>query len=173
MKHKCNSSQKLRDSGNLRNQGHKFEKIRQHWREQNLNFCMTHTEIRHAHVTTDQSSAEWRHYWPIITLPAILILTVLRNKPRLAYRNLLAVNKLAESGTTLVFVTYPDALDRMPVAWVWCMLFFFMLFLLGIDTEVRWIAHLLLWMLIIMNIWPLHKLSRLFFCVCLGLYSES
>uniref|UniRef100_A0A914WEB3 Transporter n=1 Tax=Plectus sambesii TaxID=2011161 RepID=A0A914WEB3_9BILA len=45
------------------------------------------------------------------------------------------VNKLAESGTTLVFVTYPDALDRMPAAWVWCILFFFMLFLLGIDTE--------------------------------------
>uniref|UniRef100_A0A914VUB5 Transporter n=1 Tax=Plectus sambesii TaxID=2011161 RepID=A0A914VUB5_9BILA len=45
------------------------------------------------------------------------------------------VSIFAKSGTTLAFVAYPDALDRLPTPWVWCLLFFFMLILLGIDSQ--------------------------------------
>ena len=45
------------------------------------------------------------------------------------------IDRVAEAGTGLAFVTYPEALALLPLPWLWSILFFFMIFLLGLDTE--------------------------------------
>lgn len=48
----------------------------------------------------------------------------------------LDIDKVATGGPGLSFVTMPLALTMMPFPQLWSFLFFFMLFLLGIDTVV-------------------------------------
>ncbi|CAM6005722.1 unnamed protein product [Sphagnum balticum] len=45
------------------------------------------------------------------------------------------VTDIASSGPTLAFVIYPEGLATLPFAWMWSMLFFGMLFLMGIDSQ--------------------------------------
>jgi len=45
------------------------------------------------------------------------------------------VEHVAKGGQGLAFVVYPEALSRLPLPWLWAVLFFFMLFLLGLDSE--------------------------------------
>lgn len=47
----------------------------------------------------------------------------------------LPVNEVVKSGPALAFVAYPRALSLMPIAPLWTSLFFFMLFLLGIGSQ--------------------------------------
>ncbi|KAH8355836.1 hypothetical protein KR200_010722 [Drosophila serrata] len=52
----------------------------------------------------------------------------------LSYKSGVPVADVATGGAGLAFVTYPEAITRMPVPQLWGLLFYVMLFLLGIDS---------------------------------------
>lgn len=47
------------------------------------------------------------------------------------------VATVATSGPGLAFITYPQAISLLPMPHLWAVLFFLMLFLLGLGTLVR------------------------------------
>ncbi|CAI5446401.1 unnamed protein product [Caenorhabditis angaria] len=53
----------------------------------------------------------------------------------LANQRNVTVPEVVESGISLAFVVYPEALSQMPLPWLWAGLFFIMLFLLGMSSE--------------------------------------
>lgn len=46
------------------------------------------------------------------------------------------IQEVTEPGPGLIFITYPQAISLMPWAPLWAVIFFFMLFTLGIDSTV-------------------------------------
>ncbi len=45
------------------------------------------------------------------------------------------IEDVIKGGQGLAFIAYPEALSRLPVPQIWSVMFFFMLFLLGLDSE--------------------------------------
>ena len=45
------------------------------------------------------------------------------------------VEKVAKGGQGLAFVAYPEALSKLPAPHFWSIIFFAMLFLLGLDSQ--------------------------------------
>ncbi|CAL2036678.1 unnamed protein product [Caenorhabditis brenneri] len=52
------------------------------------------------------------------------------------------VDEVIASGPSLAFVAYPDAMNQMPIPWLWNFLFFFMLLLLGFSSELLMVQEL-------------------------------
>jgi len=52
----------------------------------------------------------------------------------MSYKTGIPVDKVAAGGPALAFITYPQALTYLPISGLWSILFFIMLYTLGLDT---------------------------------------
>ncbi|CAK9300373.1 unnamed protein product [Gordionus sp. m RMFG-2023] len=82
------------------------------------------------------------------------------------------IETIAASGTGLAFIAYPEALLYLPVPTIWSLIFFFMLFLLGIDSQFAGVETV---MTSIFDAFKLHnigkwKKSGLTLIVCIGYF---
>ncbi|XP_037069961.1 sodium- and chloride-dependent glycine transporter 2-like [Pollicipes pollicipes] len=55
----------------------------------------------------------------------------------------LPVSEVVNSGSGLAFVAYPDLVTRLPVSTLWALLFFLMLFTLGLDSQFAIIENII------------------------------
>lgn len=55
----------------------------------------------------------------------------------MAYETGKSIEEVVSQGPGLAFVVYPEAVSRLPFAPIWAYLFFFMLFAIGLDSQVK------------------------------------
>jgi SNF family Na+-dependent transporter len=51
------------------------------------------------------------------------------------------MTEITDTGPGLIFITYPQAISLMPGAPFWAVIFFLMLFTLGIDSTVKLLSQ--------------------------------
>ncbi|XP_022089079.1 sodium- and chloride-dependent glycine transporter 2-like [Acanthaster planci] len=79
------------------------------------------------------------------------------------------VRDVVSQGYGLAFVAYPDAVSRMPGAPFWSALFFFMLFILGLDTQFVIIEQSVTGLVDEFSVLRRHRWAFLL-CWCLGMF---
>eukprot|EP00095_Tigriopus_kingsejongensis_P005521 maker-scaffold282_size228295-snap-gene-0.14 protein:Tk05521 transcript:maker-scaffold282_size228295-snap-gene-0.14-mRNA-1 annotation:"sodium- and chloride-dependent glycine transporter 2-like" len=67
------------------------------------------------------------------------------------------VSSVVNSGTGLAFVAYPDLVTRLPIAPLWSVLFFIMLFTLGLDSQFTFVETLVTGILDLKPSWRRRK----------------
>ena len=65
-------------------------------------------------------------------IAGVLVFSILGHQ---SHESGIEIDDLVEGGQGLAFIAYPDALTQLPIPQIWTVMFFFMLFLLGIDSE--------------------------------------
>lgn len=65
-------------------------------------------------------------------ISGLAVFSILGN---LAHQQGVAVADVVAGGPGLAFITFPEALAQLPLPQLWAVMFFFMLYLLGLDSE--------------------------------------
>lgn len=65
-------------------------------------------------------------------ISGLAVFSILGN---LAYQQKVPVADVVAGGPGLAFITFPEALAQLPLPQLWAVMFFFMLYLLGLDSE--------------------------------------
>ncbi|KAK3926811.1 Sodium- and chloride-dependent glycine transporter 2 [Frankliniella fusca] len=87
----------------------------------------------------------------------------------LANQQGVAVTDVVDSGPGLAFIVYPEAILRMPAPQVWAVLFFFMLFILGLGSQFAGVQAITT---AVIDKWPQlsSKQWLVTLCACLGCF---
>lgn len=84
----------------------------------------------------------WFVPWVTCATGILCAFTVFAYMGYMAHESGLSIDDLPLSGPDLVFVAYPAALTLMPWSNLWSVLFFMMVFFLGVDTEFAFLETL-------------------------------
>lgn len=78
-----------------------------------------------------------------------------------------SIEDVVASGPGLAFMAYPEALSRLPVPQLWSVLFFLMLFILGLDSEFAMMENVLT---SFCDEYPRLRNHKAKFCILLGIF---
>jgi SNF family Na+-dependent transporter len=71
-------------------------------------------------------------------MSGLVIFSVLGFMSKVSGKN---IQDVADSGPGLIFIAYPNAINQMPFAKFWSILFFLMILFIGLDSQVKLIRN--------------------------------